>query len=226
MMQHWNSVTRQVMMSELTKNKYIKVRDSIISNIRSGKYDDTGKLPALRTLANDFGVSYLTARKAVSDLLETSMIESRNREGLFLAGDAEKRTNARVLHVICTAYESAQVKQFLQGAQQYAAAEGLRPHILRLSSNQPQALIRAVRSGDKCLILANRTFLNRSSITVLQDFSANVSVIGADLSMLGINSVLSDSSGINMAVDALKNCGHRNIGMVAHKSGDAEQIHV
>jgi DNA-binding LacI/PurR family transcriptional regulator len=213
-------------MSDLTKNKYMWVRDSILSNIRSGKYNNSGKLPALRTLASDFGVSYLTARKAVNDLIENSMIESRNREGLYLSSDAGKRVNSQVLHVICTSYENATVRQFLRAAQQCACAFGFKPHVLRLNSDQHQSFIRSLRSGDKCLVLADRTFLNRSSIAVMQDFAANVVVIGADLSMLGINSVLCNSCGINMAIDMLKNCGHRNIAMLAHKSGDAEEVQI
>lgn len=56
-----------------------KIRDGVVD----GRF--SGKLPPERELASDFGVSYMTARKAVSLLVEQGILIRRHGQGTFLA---------------------------------------------------------------------------------------------------------------------------------------------
>ena len=53
--------------------KYRQVVELLRQRICNGEYPD-GTLPAIRQLAEDLGVSYLTARKAVKELKESGII--------------------------------------------------------------------------------------------------------------------------------------------------------
>ena len=63
---------------------YIQVADDIARRIRDGEI--TIKLPAERTLAEDYEVSYITVRHAMAILRERGLIVSIHGRGTFVAG--------------------------------------------------------------------------------------------------------------------------------------------
>src|SRR3954470_10184725 len=67
-----------------TSSKYVRVRDALADAIRSGEYVVGQKLPGERTLATQYGISYMTARRAVSELVELGLLDRRPWEGLFV----------------------------------------------------------------------------------------------------------------------------------------------
>src|SRR4051794_10271247 len=67
-----------------TSSKYVRVRDALADAIRSGEYTVGQKLPGERTLATQYGISYMTARRAVSELVELGLLDRRPWEGLFV----------------------------------------------------------------------------------------------------------------------------------------------
>src|SRR5690349_9384212 len=69
-----------------TSSKYVRVRDALAGAIRSGEYAVGQKLPGERTLAVKYGISYMTARRAVSELVELGLLDRRPWEGLFVMG--------------------------------------------------------------------------------------------------------------------------------------------
>src|SRR3954468_18104475 len=85
-----------------TSSKYIRVRDALAGAIRSGEYTVGQKLPGERTLATQYGISYMTARRAVSELVELGLLDRRPWEGLFVTAvpttELNNITNARNGH--------------------------------------------------------------------------------------------------------------------------------
>jgi DNA-binding transcriptional regulator YhcF (GntR family) len=64
--------------------KYHRVMTAIEQNIKRGKYGLGEKLPALRTLADEFDINLLTARKAVQVLAGKGIVELRRGSGTFV----------------------------------------------------------------------------------------------------------------------------------------------
>ena len=62
--------------------KYTRVEESIKNSIRQGEIVD--KLPGERVLARDLGVSYMTVRKAVSNLVAEGLLYKVPARGTFI----------------------------------------------------------------------------------------------------------------------------------------------
>ncbi len=65
--------------------KYIVVKKRIIKNIKNGSI--VGKLPGERVLAKDFNVSYMTIRKAVSELADEGILHKNTTKGTFVSNN-------------------------------------------------------------------------------------------------------------------------------------------
>jgi len=62
---------------------YLQVADAIAARIDRGEV--SGKLPAERELANEFGVAYQTLRHAMQVLRDRNLIITRQGRGTFVA---------------------------------------------------------------------------------------------------------------------------------------------
>lgn len=201
-----------------TGTKYKVVRDAIIHNIRKGTYTHSQKLPSERKLAKQYGVSHMTARQAVTDLVESEMLDRRSRDGIYLAPNATQRVQTKTLHLICTTYESPVIRSFLRAGQIQAKECGLNCHIIRVHSDHSRAAIKAIRSGQPCIIIFSLDYQMQSPfVQAMQDEKSNVVFVGANLSMLGIRSVLCDDAmAMRMMVEKLKANGHKRVALIAH----------
>lgn len=70
---------------ESTTPAYTQVKTRLRDAIREGRL--TGQLPAERQLAELFGVSYMTARKAVTDLVDEGLLLREHGRGTFVRTD-------------------------------------------------------------------------------------------------------------------------------------------
>ena len=69
-----------------------EIAKRLLSNILSGTYADTGRLPSESALAARFDVSRMTLRAALDELRRHGLIEKRNGIGSFLTKRAFKRS--------------------------------------------------------------------------------------------------------------------------------------
>lgn len=75
--------------------KYIQVKNRIKAGIKDGSI--TGKLSGERVLAKDFGVAYMTVRKALSELEEEGIIHKSTTKGTFVSNS---KMSPKVTHNI------------------------------------------------------------------------------------------------------------------------------
>lgn len=66
---------------------YIRMHNQIRKLIVSEAWKKGEKIPSERSLAQEFGVSRMTARQAVSSLVDEGMLERRRGAGTFVASD-------------------------------------------------------------------------------------------------------------------------------------------
>lgn len=64
---------------------YVQAADYVAGLIGSGELRPGQKLPAERDLATEWGVGYLTARRAMRELKERGLVVSRVGKGTFIA---------------------------------------------------------------------------------------------------------------------------------------------
>ncbi|MFG2638864.1 GntR family transcriptional regulator [Streptomyces sp. NPDC048362] len=64
---------------------YVAVADHIEARIRTGELQPGARLPAERDLAQEYGVAYLTVRRAAQVLRERDLIVTVHGRGTFVA---------------------------------------------------------------------------------------------------------------------------------------------
>ncbi len=74
--------------------KYISIADALRHDILAGKYDSHAKFPSEGTLVRRFGVSRPTIERALRELKQTGLLESRAGSGSYLTFAARNATGA------------------------------------------------------------------------------------------------------------------------------------
>ncbi|MBB4935338.1 DNA-binding GntR family transcriptional regulator [Lipingzhangella halophila] len=68
---------------------YVAVADHIAARIESGELRTNARLPSERVLAEEYGVAYLTVRRAMQELRERGLIVTVHGKGTFVAEPGE-----------------------------------------------------------------------------------------------------------------------------------------
>ena len=199
-----------------TKQEY--VQRELARAVQRGDFRGRERLPGVRELAATFGVSYMTALRAVRGLVADGLIESRARSGMFLRtpperADAENMT----LNIICSAYKSADMDRFLSLATSMTASRGWKHTLIRVTPGYERDAVDALLSDSLSLVFMHEYFGWSSVKQALVSASDRSVVVGDRLDDLGVMSVMGhDSLAMQLAVDYLLGAGHRRIGLVMH----------
>ena len=78
-------------MEKTDKYLYLKVKEGIEEKIRSGEYRHGRQIPTEAVLCEMYGVSRVTVRKAINELIEMSLLETKRGKGTYVSGDDSKR---------------------------------------------------------------------------------------------------------------------------------------
>lgn len=186
--------------------------------IQRGQFDD-GRLPSDRTLAAMFEVSYMTARRAVGMLVERGLVERHPRRGTYLRlapAEAEK-PNSKLLHVVYTAYQSADYGQLEKAVADECQARGMKYVVTRVAEGGEKAAAAAIIGAHLNLVCMHEYFEWRPIERALV-LAANRSVVfGHRLDTQGVLSVIGhDTEAMRMAVTHLAAMGHTQIGYAMH----------
>lgn len=195
--------------------KHKVVRQALTESIRRGEYKPGERIPAERDLAELYGVSYMTARRAVTEMVEVDLLRRRPREGTFVPPRSIKRLAAKTVHLVCPGFGSSMMRTFLQTGDQMAEARGWRTEVIQLHHSQVRPVARALDGGDLMVMLPSGSDLETTMIETLQKAEGRAVLIGNRLDHLGVPSVLADDAeGIRLAMQHLHSFGHREIAIM------------
>ncbi len=196
--------------------KHKMVREALTESIRRGDYKPGDQLPAERDIAAFYGVSYMTARRAVTEMVEVDLLRRRAREGTFVPLNSGPSLAAATLHLICPAFESSSIRAFLRLGAQCAEERGWHADVIRLHSDQVRPALRAIDSGDLVILLPEGPELDGPLKAAMQKAQGRAVLLGNRLDDLGVPSVLADDAqGIRLAMEHLKAAGHHEIAVVS-----------
>jgi DNA-binding FadR family transcriptional regulator len=115
------------------------LRESILDQLQSGHWRAGDRLPTERELADTFGVSRTTVRKALADFKQQGLIEQTVGSGTFVAGQAGARLGQRIQH---------DSSQHTSPADLMEARLALEPAIIELAIRN--ATVADLRRMDEC----------------------------------------------------------------------------
>lgn len=210
-----------------TRPKHEIVRDTLTQSLRVGDFEVGRRLPGDKELAARFGVSYMTARKAINELVEASLLERRIGDGTYVREGSQQRLSTTTLNLICTAYEGSTTKTFLQMAGVAAQNLGWRSHVIRTHSDHEVGALRAIQGGELCLILADEELFRGPLNRAIRGAGGRTVVLGARIDGDVASVLADDAHGVEIAFAHLQTRGHRNIALLCnHVDGPNEQIQI
>lgn len=209
-----------------TAIKHKTVRDALTEAIRRGDYKPGDRLPAERELAAQYGVSYMTARRAVTEMVEVDLLRRRAREGTFVRSQTGQRLATTTVHLVCPAFESSSISAFLRLGAQAAEGREWRTEVIRLYHAQTRPAIRAIESGDLVIVLPVGPELEGPLAEAMQKAAGRAVLLGNRLDNTGVPSVMADDAqGIRLAMEHLQNLGHSEIAVVSdHPSHSVDLV--
>jgi len=201
--------------------KYKSIRASIERDIRSGRYVSAQRLPTEKEMAEAFGVSYMTARRAVTELVEADLLERRPGAGIFVRSLSSAKLTMQRVSVICRSDDTGSLSRRFQNlATKECESCGWRPHVVHYQNDYYRSAERALLDAiDPAIALVSEHDLYGPLGNALRKAADRAVLVGSRLDEDGVASVMADDAlGMHMAMDYLKSAGHEQIALVACKS--------
>ncbi|MDR3707731.1 MAG: LacI family DNA-binding transcriptional regulator [Capsulimonadaceae bacterium] len=206
-------------MSNQTANKFSSIRVALEKEIRWGRYKPKQRLPAEKQIAAQFGVSYMTARRAVTELVEANLLVRHVGSGVYVSDNVPSSLTPQTVNIVCQFDDNTLTRSFLRIAARQCEEAGWNPDIIRYGERTHEETLEALRRSEPALVLADNTDIHGALGDAMHGSDGQVVVIGNRLDQFGVSSVLADDAqGIRLAVDHLIEHGHRRIAVVADNS--------
>jgi len=197
--------------------KHLQVRDAILTAIRAGEYPPASRLPSERDLANRYAVSYMTARRAVTEMVEANLLERRPRSGTYVRGGDPAEADRRLVHLLCPAYEFPVLKEFLRYGNRHALKRGWRVNVVRLHGDDDRQARRIVESGEPVVALLEGPELAGPLGAAMRAHPEHVVLVGNRQDEYGVASILvDDAHAVRLALAHLTEQGHRRVALLSN----------
>jgi GntR family transcriptional regulator len=184
----------------MSANTYLRVKEDIIADILNGTYKPHERLPSQRALAEEYGLSHMTVRRAINELKREGFVHAQQGRGLFVAEPKQEaelgplfgftedmalrgmQASSRVLEakMVNASTMLAHTLNVIVGAPLVYLKR------LRLADNEPMAIQLAYLPHTLCPGLLDHDLETRSLFEVLRDTYAlhladSESAVGAEL---------------------------------------------
>ena len=202
-------------------SKYQVVRDQISSAIHLGEWERGAQLPSEHEFAARYGVSYMTARRAVEELLEAGLIERHGRNRTMVRDFEAPKTSRGLLNLIWTPVGNETLRTLLRLCQKEARARDFETRLICWSNGSKRAALSAIADGNPTLVGLGYDDLHGALLTAMQKAATHLVLLGNRLNAEAIPAVKADDAqGMNLAIAHLRALGHRKIGLISNRKQD------
>ena len=189
--------------------KYERVADILRQRLAHGDYA-LRLFPAERDVASELGVSYLTARKAVLQLISEGLLKRTDRGRAVPA--ANGGNEAPTVALLASGYPSRVYHRFHRLLEAAAERQGVVIHSLRFFHWNDQAVTDALTRSAGTLLIQPSEQLPAAVLAALREAPSRVVMAGIDLSHHGLHGIDHlPATGVRLALDHLVAQGHRRI---------------
>jgi len=199
------------MVKERNNNKYLGIARMLESRVKRGDYA-LRKLPSENELAEEMGVSRMTARKALTHLIDDGILVRRMHGCVEIANDRKKNHIAHQFAFLVPPVISEDVQAWQWAVEQVASENG---GILRsvIFTDWNDVLISdALRGFDGVFLMQTGVDVPQDAIDLLKRSDCPVVSLDLDLSHHGIPSInLFPQQAIWKLLDHVRKLGHTRI---------------
>ena len=196
--------------------RHIQVRDGIMAAIRAGEFAPGERLPGEREWATRFGVSHMTARRAVGQLVEMDLLERRPQIGTYVRSRGSKRLASVTVNLIYPLQAFGFIEQFVQSFLVGLEKRGWHHHAIHLQSGRESAVLRALATNEPAIIVPPETGFNPRMEAALMTAQGRVILIGNRLPASAATSIMADDArAIRLLMKHLQSAGHRKIAIIS-----------
>lgn len=206
-------------MKQSSSAKYQHIRANLEAAIRNGEFVAGEQLPTEQALADRYGVSYLTARRAVCELVEADLLERRARKGTFVRSHTPQPVTTTTISLITSSYDHALTREFVNRGVRLAEQHHWQPNIIRLSARQQDAAVRAIRNGDLALVLLDEIASHSALAHAMRAAKGRAICVGSPTQNAGVSCIFNDPDEVfKTAVDYLMSQGHSDMMLVSQRA--------
>ena len=213
--------SRRKSISEMpAPNKYNLVMSVIKRRIREGDYF-VESIPGERRLAEETGVSYMTARRAVQQLLEEKVLMRQASGSLQVHPDYKERVNPAEVVLLYPAYPSSYLTQLRVLVAEAAARRGLSLRPGQFVHWDEQSLVDVVAQAKGTLVIPYGPVI---PARLLKHFTDNkVVILDGDFTSDGLPSIrLFSDECIQHVLNHLWKLGHRHVDCINTQNRNPE----
>lgn len=203
---------------------YLKIYNQLRKDITDGIYKDAKRLPTEKQLSEQFGVSRITSRKALTKLFNEGLITRHSGIGSLVVENAPKLLNTtignkKIIGLVMEAIWGCYGIDIFDGAYQFAQSLGY-TLIFKKSYGEQKKEIEAINElielGASGILIApvHGAYYNEKILEVVVD---NFPIVFIDRYLNGINVPYVGSDNLNatiLAVDKLVENNHENIAFI------------
>lgn len=204
--------------------KYQTIKDYVTTRIASGEFGANNRIPSENEFAQMLGVSSITIRKALSELVNEGLIYRVKGKGSFVA-DAQRRpangANDLVAFLITTVnIHDASIMQFIMGMQKRLSESGhslIVENMMNFENNETSVIERLIENKVGGFIVYPDLPANSSSVKYLAGLNVPFVVLdrypkGIPVNFVGCN----NQDGAYSGTQHLISLGHKKIGFIAY----------
>jgi DNA-binding LacI/PurR family transcriptional regulator len=201
-------------------SKYNEVMSVIKQRIREGDYF-VDSIPGERRLAEETGVSYMTARRAVQQLLEEKVLTRQASGVLDVHPDYAKRVNQAEVVMVYPAFPSSYLTSLRVIVAEAASRRGIALRSSQFVHWEEQLLVDVVAQAKGTIVIPYGPSI---PARVLKHFAANkVVILDGDFTSEGLPSIrLFSDKCIERVLDYLWRLGHRHIDCINTQNRNLE----
>lgn len=200
-------------------NKFAEVAQAIGRRIRAGDYAGA-RIPGERVLATQFGVSHMTARKAVEKLLDEGVLRRMSNGRLSVRLD--RKAPVRHLAYVAPAYYSPVFERMRAALEHVAARHNAVVRPVDFVHWDDPAIPEALQSFDGIFLVPSGVPAPPRICQLLAKSGARPAIsLESDLSAWGIPSLcFFPASSVERLLEHLWSLGHRSIDCFSTQPGD------
>ncbi len=124
---------------------YVQIRETLRQQIKSGQLEPGQKLPAEDELAAQFGVSRMTVRQGISDLIDEGVLYRRRGVGTFVTQFHVERDHNRLTNFLETAQAAGFAAEVRLLSREVVPARMTVANALALQETEPVIRIQTLR---------------------------------------------------------------------------------